>query len=345
MNKIRVLVVDDSAYMRHIISTLLSSDNEIEVINTAVDGMDAIEKIKSLKPDVVTLDIDMPKMDGITALRKIMEDTPLPVIMFSAFTKEGAETTIQALEIGAVDFVYKKGGPISFSIEKSKQELINKIKMAKNVDVSKLRFRSLKSKIKDRKLKDNNFQKVVAIASSTGGPAALYKIIPEIPSNLPCAFLIVQHMPKDFTKALSLKLNKVSDIEVKEAEEGDELKVAKALIAPGDYHMRIGRRGTISLSKEPRLHGVRPAADITFESVAEIFGKRTIAVVLTGMGIDGAYGSELIKKKGGYVISQDEKTSVVYSMPKEVADRKIADSILPLEEIPRKIIEVVKGEG
>lgn len=348
MSKIRVLVVDDSALMRKVITDMLSEDPEIEVIATARDGYDAIKKVHELKPDVVTLDIEMPKLDGLNTLGYIMSETPLPVIMLSSYTREGADATLKALEYGAFDFVPKPSGPISLDIRKVKEELIAKIKAAYRADLSRLKFllpkreRKLEKVEKVPSLKVNA---VVAIASSTGGPRALQEVIPKLPSDIGASILVVQHMPKGFTKSLAERLDSLSQVEVKEARENDILREGLALVAPGDYHMVVKRGedgAVVRLTQDPPLWGVRPSADVTMSSVAELFKGRVVGVVLTGMGRDGANGLKKIKEYGGITIAEDKSTCVVFGMPKVAIEEGAVDIVAPLHEIADRILEAIK---
>lgn len=348
MSKIRVLVVDDSALMRKVISDMLNEDPDIEVIGTARDGYDAIKKIHELKPDVVTLDIEMPKLDGINTLGYIMSETPLPVIMLSSYTREGAEATLKALEYGAFDFVPKPSGPISLDIRRVKEELIAKIKVAYRADLSRLKFLLPRRERKIEKVEKVPVAKVnavVAIASSTGGPRALQEVIPKLPSDIKASILIVQHMPKGFTKSLAERLDSLSQIDVKEAKEDDVLREGLALIAPGDYHMVV-KRGedgvVVKLNQDPPLWGVRPAADIMMLSVAEVFKNRVVGVVLTGMGRDGANGLKKIKEYGGITIAEDKSTCVVFGMPKVAIEEGAVKMVAPLNEIADKIMEALE---
>ncbi len=348
MKKIRVLVVDDSALMRKVITDMLSEDPEIEVIGTARDGYDAIEKIHKLKPDVVTLDIEMPRLDGLNTLGYIMSEIPLPVIMLSSYTREGAEATLKALDYGAFDFVPKPSGPISLDIRRVKEELIAKIKAAYRADLSRLKFllpRHERKAEKAEKLVPTKVRAVVAIGSSTGGPRALQEVIPKLPSDIKAAILVVQHMPKGFTRSLAERLNSLSSIDVKEASENDILKEGLALVAPGDYHMTVRRDGdevVIKLNQDPPLWGVRPSADIMMLSVAEVFRSKVVGVVLTGMGRDGANGLKKIKEYGGITIAEDKSTCVVFGMPKVAIEEGAAQVVAPIHEIADRILEAIE---
>ncbi len=347
MGKIRVLVVDDSAFMRKIIPDMLNEDSSIEVIATAKDGKDAFKKVMELKPDVVTLDVEMPGMDGLQTLGYIMSEQPTPVIMLSAYTPQGAETTIKSLQYGAVDFVCKPSGEISLDIKKVQAELVEKIKAAKNIDTSTVKFLlpDNSEPAKKEKITARKNELLVIIAASTGGPRALTEVVPNIPRDLPAAFLIIQHMSEGFTKTLAERLNSLSMIQIKEAEHGEVIKAGNAYLAPGDYHMEISKSGDeycIDLNQKPSRLGVRPCADMTFFSAAKVFGGKIIGVVLTGMGKDGTAGAEMIRQKNARIIAQDKETSVIYGMPKSVAEKGYVDRVLPITSIAAAITDEIK---
>lgn len=336
---VRVLVVDDSAFMRKAISMMIEDDPDIEVVGTARDGIDAIEKVKSLNPDLVTLDVEMPRMDGITALKKIMSDHPLPVLMVSSLTVEGARATIDALSAGAVDFIPKQLSYVSLDITKIKDDLISKIK-AITKRRTRIFTRPLTNRIapseKTPRIRMSRAQ-IVTIGISTGGPFSLQRVIPSLPVNFPVPVAIVQHMPAHFTKSLADRLDSISRLEVCEAEDGMELTRGKVFIAPGGLHMKFRRSGgsiRIVVSRDPgdTLH--RPSVDVTFSSAFELFGANVLATVMTGMGHDGLEGVRLIKRAGGKVIAQDEDSCVVYGMPRSIVEAGLADTIVPLEDIP-----------
>jgi two-component system chemotaxis response regulator CheB len=343
---IRVLVVDDSILMRSIIGDMLNVPGEIEVVGVAKNGLEAIARAKELKPDVITMDVEMPKMDGITALRQIMKEQPTPVIMLSAVTKEGSWQTIMALSAGAVDFVAKPSGSISLDIDRVKGILIEKIRAVCSINRSKLRsFTELPEVQKAPSRATARAKKVVIIGSSTGGPGALEQVVPRLPENLKAGVLIVQHMPPGFTRSLAERLNRISTFEVKEAQDGDAIVEGRALLAPGDYHM-IVRKGAgpghiVSMSQEPPVHRVRPAADVTMKSAARAYGSSIVGVVLTGMGTDGAFGLKEIKDQGGRTIACDEKTSVIFGMPKAAIELGCVDRVEPLGDIADAIINMV----
>ena len=344
--RIEVLVVDDSAYMRKVVSNLLESDENIVVIDTARDGLDALEKIKSLKPDVVTLDVEMPRLDGLSALQRIMKECPTPVIMLSSLTQDGSETTVKALTLGAIDFVGKPSGTISLDIHKVQEELVAKVRVASRAVVTNFRSSILPvlqkpvsfSPVLSSGLTPN---RLVVIGSSTGGPNALQQVVPRLPGNLSAAVLIVQHMPPGFTKSLANRLNDTSQLEVCEAQEGDELLSGKAYVAPGGYHMILRSKTLLGLNQNHPVHSVRPAVDVTLESAVDFYGSRIVAVILTGMGFDGSRGAASVKQAGGKTIAQNEATCVVYGMPRVVVEMGKADRILPIHNIADEIVAML----
>ena len=354
--KIRVLVVDDSALMRQFISDILCSDPRIEVAGTARDGKDALAQIQTLKPDVVTMDVEMPNMDGLTALEEIMRTNPLPVIMVSSMTQEGAETTMRALALGCVDFIGKPSGSISLNIKTIGHEIIDKVIAA---STARLRtkagmfpasqhtlphapdFRRMNPPMNLTGRRD-----IVAIASSTGGPMALSELIPKLPKKFPVPIVITQHMPKEFTPSFAKRLNDTSEVEVVEGFDGLTLKPGRVVIAPGGSHLIVKRRSGVAicgLSDAPPVLSVKPAANIMFLSVADEYGGNVLCVILTGMGRDGTDGAAALKRKGAYVIAESQKTCVVYGMPKAAVDAGVVDEVLPLNEIPDAMVRLVKG--
>lgn len=351
--RIKVLVVDDSAFMRKAIRQILESDSSIEVIGTARNGEDALGKLQELTPDVVTLDISMPHMDGLTCLRHIMSTHPLPVVMISSLTQEGAQETFRALELGAVDFIPKLSGTISLDIGRQKREIIAKVKAAafaktgKAVSTKPALPKPKISLYRPRK-KAVVPQKVVAIGVSTGGPQTLMKIIPYLPKDLPASLLIVQHMPPNFTRAFAERLNAVSAVDIKEAEAGDIVEMGRGYLAPGDYHMTVTKRALgegaiIRLSKEPSDTLHRPSVDVMMSSVAEIYGENTVGVILTGMGSDGANAMLKVKRKGGKTIAQDEASSIIFGMPKAAIEKGCVDEVVPVSRIAQAIVEAVNS--
>lgn len=350
---IKILIVEDSAFMRKLLTDVLSAESDFSVLDTARNGKDAVEKVKKLKPDLVTMDVEMPVMDGLTALEMIMRETPTPVVMVSSLTKAGAEATLRALELGAVDFVAKTSGPIS-SVASISAEIIKKCRMAVKVNVAqlkkppianaplqKLTANSLAA-VKPPVHSVNHQESIVAIGTSTGGPRALQEIITKLPGNLPCGVVVVQHMPPGFTKSLAERLNSLSSLTVKEAEQNDLIRPGVAFVAPGDYHMTVeseGNRKVVKLSQKPQIGGHRPAVDPMMESVAKVYGDRAVGVILTGMGHDGAQGMKAIKQKGGYTVAEDQSTSVVFGMPKAAIELGVIDKVLPLPAIASEIVK------
>ncbi|OYT48309.1 MAG: chemotaxis response regulator protein-glutamate methylesterase [Desulfurococcales archaeon ex4484_42] len=351
---IKVIIVDDSRLTRRVLRNTLENDPLIKVVGEASNGLEAIDKVLSLNPDVVIMDVVMPKMDGITAIKEILKVKPVPILVFSSITEEGSKAALDALEAGALEVIPKPGGtPIITDLKNLKDELIRKVKVLASIGRAKLSARlsllTLRPEVTSAPLEtpgitDKPAPTVAVIASSTGGPQALMKVIPKVSVAPISALLIVQHMPPLFTKALAEKLDRVSVFKIKEAEDGEEVLTCHGYVAPGDYHMRVQiRRGKprIELDKGPKIHGVRPAADITMKDVANVWGPATVAAVLTGMGCDGAEGAAAIKAKGGYVIAQDERTSIVWGMPKAVVTRGLADKVLPVDTIGTEINRVL----
>lgn len=342
---ISVLIVDDSAFMRKLLSDVFAAETDFHIVDTARNGKDAIDKIKKHKPDIVTLDVEKPILDGISALNIIMRECPVPVVMISSLTHDGAEATLQALDAGAVDFIAKISGPIS-KIDGIRQEIIDKCRAAASVDIRKLRqpigFRTSPAILPSAAV-STAFpeQRIIAIGTSTGGPRALQEILTHLPSNLSCGIVIVQHMPPGFTKSLADRLNNLSALEVKEAENNDIIRPGLALIAPGDFHMTLTRSGTqtsIQLSKSPPIGGHRPAVDPMMESVAKLYGAGAIGVLLTGMGQDGARGMQQIKRQKGSTIAEHASTTVVNGMPKSAIELGVVDVVIPLHDIAAEIV-------
>lgn len=336
-DRIRVLVVDDSALMRKLIPQILARDSTIEVVGTAMDGAFGLKKIEELKPDVVTLDLEMPRMDGMETLRQIMRKHRMPVIIVSALTTDGASATFKALALGALDFIAKPRDAVSAHMDEIAEDLIAKIKVAartgtKNAAVHRVpeQFRPSKPVVRERRPPN----KVIAIGVSTGGPNALQYLLSQLPGDFPGSILVVQHMPEGFTEMFARRLNESCAIDVKEAQSGDLLIAGRALICPGDRHMKARRMPlaeTVVLSDEARVNGHRPSVDVLFRSVASEFGSKTVAVLMTGMGEDGAAGMGLIKEAGGLTIAQTEESCVVFGMPKAAIERGHAMRIVPLE--------------
>ena len=355
---INAIVIDDSAFMRKSISMMLESDPGIKVVATARDGKEGVEKIKLLRPDIVTMDIEMPVMDGLTALGIIMKEMPLPVLMISSLTSEGAKATVDALSLGAVDFIPKELSYVSLDIAKIRDELVSKVRQivqSRSMMFRLQRIRSASSgmqssstpsaprpgtsKVPERELK------AVVLGISTGGPFALLQTIPKLPENFPVGIAIVQHMPPRFTKSMAERLNSLSKIEVREAEDGDVMERGVALVAPGGKHMTFSKSmGTVrvQISDEPLGTLYHPSADVMMKSAVEVYNAPLLGLIMTGMGKDGLEGLKDIKKKGGYVIAQDEASCVVYGMPKAAVDAGVADVVHPLEEIPSVLSRIFK---
>ena len=336
--KVRVLVVDDSALMRKLIPIILERDPEIEVVGTAMDGAFGMRKIAELNPDVVTLDLEMPRMDGIETLRMIMRSTPLPVIVFSSHSKEGAYSTFKALALGAIDFVAKPSDAAAGNLEPIAYQLSEKIKVAKRAGANKLpRLPELEPRPEKRKscavLAPN---RVIAIGVSTGGPNALQFLLSQIPADFPATFVVVQHMPEGFTDMFARRLDECCALDVQEAKSGDLLIAGRALICPGNRHLmvrRMPRGDMVVLSDGPPINGHRPSVDVLFHSVAQEFGLTAVGVIMTGMGDDGAEGLGAIKASGGVTIAQSEDSCVVSGMPRTAILKGYANKILPLDNL------------
>lgn len=334
---IKAIVADDSAFMRKVVSDILSSDAEIQVVAACRDGREAVEKVLSLSPDVVTLDIEMPNMNGLEALGEIMRRQPTPVVILSALSKENADETIKALELGAVDFIQKPSGSISLDIGVLKEEIISKVKTA-----AKAQLKKISHAVEPvGKFKWRAKNQLIIIGASTGGPQAIAEILPALPPDLPAAVLLVQHMPPTFTKSYAERLNRICRLPVREAEDGDAVERGVVLLAPGDYHMNVVD-SRVELNHGERVHSVRPAVDVTMRSAAEIYGENIIGVLLTGMGSDGALGLKAVKERGGRTIAQDESTCVVFGMPRAAIELGCVDRVLPIHLIAGEIINMLE---
>jgi len=364
--KIRVLVVDDSAFMRRIISDILSEDPDMVVIDTAKNGQEALEKIKLLAPDVVTMDIEMPVMDGISCLKKLRRQKFVPVVVLSSYTREGEKATIEALENGAIDFVAKPVNIFDLTGNAKKQEIIEKIKVASKVKVASRTSRipsgqkahqisgtaaksgaatagGIQAKASAR---PEEVKCIIAIGTSTGGPKSLQEVIPLIPGDIPAAVFVTQHMPPGFTRSLAERLNSLSSLTVKEAEDNEIVYAGTVYIAPGDYHMLLenldGDKLKIKLSKDPPVGGHRPSVDVMMESISRTGIKKVMAIIMTGMGRDGSDGIKMLKtQNNGYIVAQDEKSCVVYGMPRIAVETGVVDAIIPLKGIAKEIIKFV----
>ncbi len=346
---IRVLVVDDSAFMRKMVSEIVARDPALCVVGQARDGADALAKLAALQPDVVTLDVEMPVLDGYGTLAQIMQRRPTPVLMLSSLTQAGADATLRCLEMGAVDVLGKPSGSISLDIEKVAAELLAKIKAAAGASVARTvapppgeiavpppgKNPSLRP-IAAAPTSGGEFRagreqiKALVIGASTGGPRALQTLIPALPADLGLPIVIVQHMPPGFTASLARRLEQTSPFTAKEAEEDDRLRPGQILVAPGGFHLQFDAGGVARLTTEPPVHGVRPSVDITFASLSRLYGAHLLAVLLTGMGRDGARGLKLIRDGGGRTLAEDETTCVVYGMPKAAVELGGVGSLLPL---------------
>lgn len=333
VEKIKLLLVDDSLFMQKILCDLVQSDPQITVVGTARNGEEALSKTDSLHPDVVTMDVEMPKMDGLTAVQQIMETNPVPIVMVSALTQREAELTFRALEYGAVDYVPKPSGSLSLDMNMIGAELISKIKVAAHSNLSRIRPKVHQALSVDAKDQD----KIISITASTGGPPAITEVLSSLPANVP-PILIVQHMPKGITKFFAQRLNEVCNFTVKEAEDGDRIQCGLALVAPGGFHMVVTKEKKVALNTDPPVNYVRPSGDVTMASSAEVYGNKNVGVIMTGMGADGAKGIKAIKEKGGFTIAQDEKTSVVFGMPKIAFQTGCVDRVASLEMISKEII-------
>ena len=343
--KIRVLVVDDSAVMRKMIPSLLEKDGELEVVATAIDGDFALNKIDQLKPDVVTLDIDMPRMDGLTALSHIVSKHAIPVIMLSSLTTRGAALTMKALEIGAVDFICKPKAIAQ--VGEMAGELVSKIKAAarhKTVPMSVAPAARRTAKKKTPAVPGISSGGIVAIGASSGGPHALRYMLPRIPTDFGAGIVIVQHMPESFTAMFAQWLDEICDVGVREARDGDVISPGTVLIAPGNAHLRVRKRlngGEVSLEKGSLVNGHMPSVDVLFKSVAEEFGTQAIAVLMTGMGSDGAEGLGLIKQSGGCTVAQDKDSCAIFGMPRVAIEKGYAEKVVPLADLASYLISAV----
>jgi two-component system chemotaxis response regulator CheB len=336
--RVRVLIVDDSLFMRAAIAKTLAA-TQFEIVGQAKDGNDALAQVARLQPDVITMDFNMPGMNGADTVRALMQQRPTPVVMFSAHTRQGAKETFDALAAGAVDFVTKPAGEVSVDLSKIAEELTRKVSAA-----ALARPRAAAAPIPmrpsgpisvniPRTTLPGGLPRLCVIAVSTGGPAALSEVIPALPENLRLAIVVVQHMPAGFTAALAERLDGVSNVAVREATEGARPLAGSVLIAPGDRHLEFDDRGMVTLTDGPLVNGCRPAADVTMQSAVKVYGRRTLAVVMTGMGKDGAAGALAIKRAQGKTLAQDSETSVIYGMPKAAIDAGAIDEVAALSDI------------
>ncbi len=340
---IKVLIVDDSAVVRKIFSQELSKEADIEVVGTAPNPYVAREKILNLNPDVLTLDIEMPRMDGLTFLRKLMKYYPLPIIIVSSLTPKGSNMALEAMESGAVDVVSKPG--TSYSVSDMSSQLADKIRAASRVRVAKLEERapvSGKMAVASHALSQTT-NKIIALGASTGGTEALKQVLTRMPVTCP-GIVVVQHMPANFTRAFAKRLNELSQINIREAVDNDSVLPGTCLIAPGNYHMLLRRNGAryyVQVKTGPMVHHQRPAVDVLFNSVAKYAGANALGVIMTGMGSDGAEGLLKMKQAGSHTIAQDEDSCVVFGMPKEAINMGAAEKVVPLNKIPQTILDIL----
>ncbi|PLR77655.1 chemotaxis response regulator protein-glutamate methylesterase [Bacillus sp. V3-13] len=366
MEKIQVLIVDDSAFMRKLIQDFLSESPRIHIAGTARNGEDAIKKIRDLKPDVVTMDIEMPVMSGLEALQQIMKENPVPVVMLSSTTRDGAENTMLAMHYGAIDFIQKPSGSISLDLHKVKEELIEKVLHASKANIKQAAKLSSTGNISTHSVTDyskieltnrnfiqsNRFskwnqvgKKLICIGTSTGGPRALQQVLTRLPARIAAPILIVQHMPAGFTKSLASRLDTLSKIHVKEAEAGEIIRNGVAYIAPGGFHLTVKAVGTslaVQLDQTAPHGGHRPSVDVLFESVSQIQDYSKVAVIMTGMGSDGSMGLAALKKQGTVkAIAESQETSIVFGMPKAAIATKLVDEVQNIENIAETIMKYV----
>lgn len=344
--KLRVLIVDDSAFMRKVLHGIIAADPEMEVVGHAKDGREAISMAESLKPDVITMDINMPHMDGLQATEHIMSQSPRPIVVVSSESREGAASTLIALELGAIDFVSKPSSGIDLDMKLVADDLSRKLKMAAKVRVIRTAARP-KANVGDvhpsagrvegsTEAPDGNVGSrfpVVVIAASTGGPATVMRLAAAFPADFPAAIVLVQHMPANFTSQYAVQLADVTEIEVKEAEANEPLRPSTLYVCPGSHHLRISSSGHIVLEDGPRIAGYRPCADVTMETAAKWAGAMTVGIVLTGMGNDASRGAQAVRAAGGIVIAQDEATSIIFGMPAEAIKTGAVNHVLPLDQI------------
>lgn len=345
----RVLIVDDSSFFRRRVSEILEADAKIEVIGMAKNGLEAVEQAEKLKPDVITMDIEMPVMDGITAVRKIMQKSPIPILMFSSLTTDGAKATLDALDAGAVDFLPKKFDDISSDREEAKRLLCARVRLIAARGLAKTPLAPTTTSVKKvsrgpaTQPKKNSHQ-LIAIGTSTGGPVALQDVLTKLPKNFPLPIILIQHMPASFTPAFAQRLDGLCQIEVREAVDGEQLKPGLALLAPGGKQMELVKRGSIShikISEPLPGQNYKPSVDVAFDSVASTYPGKALGIVLTGMGADGREGARKMKQGGSELWSQDEASCVVFGMPAAIEDAGLSDYVLPLSTIGENLARCV----
>ncbi len=347
---IEVLVIDDSAFMRKVLTDVMEGIRDIKVAATARNGLEALDRIREKQPDVITLDLQMPAMDGLTCMREIQKLTDAPVIILSSLTVDGGSATIEALESGAIDFITKPSNIFDISGRQKADEIIKKIRMAYGIAKKRMSAVLTSGPEADReRYRNSKLKALIAIGTSTGGPRALQEVIPYIPEDIPAAIFIVQHMPPGFTKSLAERLDAVSGLTVKEAENNEIVRPGCAYLAPGDFHMEVIREPDdilkIKLTKNAPVGGHRPSVNVLMKSVAKTGFQNVIGVVMTGMGNDGKDGAACIKETNkGIIICQDEASCVVYGMPKSVANAGIADAVVPLKEIAGVLVKYMGVE-
>lgn len=346
MKRIGALIVDDSVLMRRILSDLILSDKEMQVVGTARNGAEAVKKTAELNPDVVLMDIEMPEMDGLTALTQIMKENPTPVVMVSAMDAKDADVVLQSLDRGAIDFVSKpQGRSITVFDDENSKRLISIVKNAAFANISPpMPIKKVQEEIKPSESTSSN-PPIIVIGASTGGPKTIKELLTYLPKNIPAYILVVQHMPPGFTKSFSERLSSLTGFQVVEAKDREILTPGKVIVAKGDSHMVIEKIGlksyTIKLDKGPKVNNVRPSVDVTMESAAEVFGSNIIGVILTGMGTDGAIGMSKIKEKGGKTIAEDKSSCIIHGMPRAAVEMGAADQIVPLQKIPHQIMNLM----
>ena len=350
-DRLRVLIVEDSGFMRRVLHDIIAADPHMEVVGEARDGREGVALAQALKPDVITMDINMPHLDGLQATELIMSQNPRPIVIVSSESREGADSTLRALELGAVDFVPKPSSGIDLDMHRVGQELSRKLKTAAKVRVvrtatlSRIAQPTLKSPagggspsvVTPAVTSPSPRFPCIVLAASTGGPATVMNLVPRLPKDLPAAVVLVQHMPAAFTSQFTVQLADASALRVKEAETSEVLQSGIVYVCPGSHHLRFASGGRITLDGGERISGYRPCADVAFETAADFLGPMTVGVILTGMGNDGARGAKAVKSAGGYVIAQDEATSVIFGMPAEAIKTGAVDEVLPIDDIAAAI--------